>query len=120
MTTQIYRVFLDNPPTNQFLFIIRLEEYARPKVGDSLTDPITQKEFRVMRDEIATTFANRITDQGDNRVTDQGANRIVVVGGDAKLNTHNYFVQLANNPQRISTWTRSDFADDQTLRQLFR
>ncbi len=120
MATQVYSIFLDNPPSNTFLFKFIREENFRLKVGDSLTSPITQQEFRVMRQEVQTAEATRITDQGDRRVTDQGDVRIAVVGGDPAKNTIKYFVQPANRVDRISTWTRSDFDNDQTLRQLFR
>jgi len=49
----------------------------------------------------------RVTDSGSIRVTDGAAPEDV---------THNYFVQRANNPDRISTWTTNKFSDDQTLK----
>jgi hypothetical protein len=119
--TQIYRFFLDNPPSNQFLFKLRIVKNFRPKLGDSLTDPITQRSFKVMRDEIPTqTGAARVTHGGAARITDNMLLRIVGAFVSNQDATHNYFVQPANKRDRVSTWTRSDFADDRTLQQLFR
>ena len=119
--SQIYKVFLDTP-TEPFLFSFKQAPQLRPKVGDSLTDPLSFENFRIMRDEIASTgdliritdvvFATRVTDSGLIRVTDGEAT-------DPDKVTHNYFVLPANNPNRISTWTTNKFDDDQTLRQLF-
>jgi hypothetical protein len=120
MATQVYRFFLDNPPTNQFLFIIKLEENFRPKLGDSITDPTTFRNWKVMRDEFTPGGFIRLTDEGLIRLTDEGNIRVTTLLAAPKFVTHNYFIQPANNPNRVSTWTRSDFADDQALRQLYR
>lgn len=121
--SQVYRFFLDTPSA-PFLFSIRQSPNFRPKVGDSLTDPTTFLNFRVMRDEIPPTPQNsiRITDDNIIRVTDQGDIRVTGVGNVLTPDqvTHLYFVQPANNPNRISTWTSNTFESDQTLKQLFR
>ena len=109
--TQIYRFFLDNPPSNTFLFSVKLNKNFRPKVGDSLTDPVTQRDFKVMRDEFSFGGVIRVTDDGRVRVTS--------ILSPAKDVTHTYFVQPANKPTRISTWTRTDFANDRTLDKLY-
>lgn len=118
--TQIYKVFLDTP-SEPFLFSFKQAPQLRPKVGDSITRPLTFQNFRIMRDEFLSIGAlTRITDTLLIRVTDSGLIR-VTDGNTTDPNnvTHNYFVLAANNPQRISTWTTSRFGDDQTLRQLF-
>ncbi len=115
--TQLYKVFLDTP-SEPFLFSFKQDPELRPKVGDSITRPLTFTPFRIMRDEFVA-FRNRITDSSLTRVTDSGLTRITDGKGEDNV-THNYFVQPANNPDRISTWTTNKFADDQTLRQLFR
>lgn len=115
--TQLYKVFLDTP-TAPFLFFFKQEPQLRPKVGDSLTRPFTFQNFRIMRDEF-TASSIRVTDGGLTRVTDSGLVR-VTDGASPEGVTHNYFVQPANNPDRVSTWTTMKFADDQTLKQLFR
>ena len=120
--SQIYSFFTDNGPGKEgtFLFKVKLEPQLRPKVGDSLSNPITLENFRIMRDEFTITQI-RVTDAGLIRVTDAGLTRITDTGsGDAEQVTHNYFVLPANNPNRISTWTTNTFDDDQTLAQLFR
>ncbi len=121
--SQIYSFFTDNGPGKEgtFLFKVKLEPQLRPKVGDSLSNPITLENFRIMRDEISIQTETRITDGGFVRITDQGDIR--VTGMDEFSSdkvTHNYFVQPANNPNRISTWTTNTFDDDRTLAQLFR
>ena len=119
--TQVYSFFLDNPPTNQKLFSVKLIVNYRPKVGDSITDPVSLRDFRVMRVELVDEQGFvRVTDQGDLRVTDDGAIRVTKQIQPFRDQTLNYFVQPANNPQRISTWTTQRFDDDQTLKQLFR
>lgn len=118
--SQIYEFFLDNPPSNQFLFRIRIIKNFRPKVGDSITDPITQRSFRVMKDIVNQQGGLRVTDDGRIRITDDGRIRVTNLFFPNEDLTHKYFVQPADNPQRISTWTRSDYANDQTLRQLYR
>jgi len=121
--TQVYRFFLDSPPSDPFLFIVRLEPQLRPKVGDSISGPLTFQNFRIMRDEIIAEFSTRITDAGDVRRTDNSKIRVVIDPNaivDPSRTTHNYFITPANNPQRISSYTTSRFDNDQTLRQLFR
>jgi len=120
MDTQIYKVFLDTP-SEQFLYSFKQAPQLRPKVGDSITQPLTFENFRIMRDEFDKQRLIRITDPPTlTRVTDDG--RIRVTDGFPKGDavTHNYYVLPTNNPNRISTWTTNKFADDQTLRQLFR
>jgi len=116
--TQLYKVFLDTPQ-EPFLFFFKQEPDLRPSVGDSLTSPLTFENFRIMRDEFTVGAQTRITDAGLTRVTDSGLIR-VTDGLPAADVTHNYFVQRANNPNRVSTWTTNKFDDDQTLKQLFR
>lgn len=120
MATQVYRFYLDNPPTNQFLFIIKLEENFRPKKGDSITDPTTLRNWKIMRDEFTFGGFIRITEGGLIRITGDGKIRVTTLLAAPKFVTHNYFIQPANNPNRVSTWTQAGFANDQTLRQLFR
>lgn len=117
--TQIYRVFLDNPPSDQFLFAFKIDPALRPKVGDSLTNPTTFREFIIIRDEFTSTSAY-LSDGGFVLITDD--NQVLLTDGQGQSAnvTHNYFVQPANNPQRVVTWTSSRFDDDQTLKQLFR
>lgn len=117
--TMNYSFFLDNPPSNTFLFTVRLNKNFRPSVGDSLTDPLTQREFRVMRDEFAFGGLIRITDDDRIRITDDGTIRVTSQLLPSKDVTHTYFVLPANKPTRISTWTRTDFANDRTLDKLF-
>jgi len=116
--SQIYKVFLDTP-SEPFLFSFKEAPQLRPEVGDSVTNGLTFENFRVMRDEFTLGAQTRVTDGGLTRVTDSGLTR-VTDGLPAADVTHNYFVQRANNPNRISTWTTNKFDDDQTLRQLFR
>lgn len=116
--SQLYKVFLDTP-AEPFLFFFKQAPQLRPTVGDSLTAPLTFENFRIMRDEFVIGALNRATDGGLIRITDSGLIRITD-GATAAEVTHNYFVQRANNPDRISTWTTNKFSDDQTLRQLFR
>lgn len=125
--SQIYSFFIDNGPGVEGTFIakVRLDPNFRPKVGDSLTLGVTGEDFRVMRDEIPLTaqVLTRITEDGLIRITEDDRNRILEQGSEeeqSENSTHNYFVQPANNPRRISTWTQSGFANDRTLDQLFR
>ena len=118
--SQLYRFFIDNTPEPQFLFTRRILKNFSPKVGDSITDD-NGRSWRVMRDEVPTvTGAVRVTHSGFARITHDLRLRIVGTFIPSEDATHNYFIQPANDPNRVSTWTRSDFADDQTLRQLFR
>lgn len=119
MNTQLYKVFLDTS-SEPFLFSFKQAPQLRPKVGDSLTQPLTFENFRIMRDEFTKGVLIRVTDTPTlTRITDSGLIR-VTDGGDPSKVTHNYFVLPANDPNRISTWTTNKFADDQVLRQLFR
>ena len=115
-----YSFFLDDPPSDPFLFTIRLNKNFRPSVGDSIADPITLRNFRIMRDEFNFGGAIRITDDDRVRITDDGRIRVTGILSPSKDVTHNYFIQPANNPQRISTWTTQRFDDDRTLQKLFR
>lgn len=141
--SQIYKVFMDTPE-EPLLFSFKQSPNLRPKVGDSITRPLTFQNFRIMRDEFVSigetrvigSEITRLTDSGDTRLTDSGDTRILdtvlqtrvtddglirLTDGDGPDSvTHNYFVLPANDPQRISTWTTNKFADDQVLRQLFR
>ena len=124
--SQIYRVFLlksNKLDDAQFLYSFKQHPNLRPKVGDVLTNPLTLVELKILHDiteplestifRLVDTLAERITDEGDTRVT-----QVATLGPDEV--THNYYVTPANNPQRISSWSRTDFANDQTLKQLFR
>lgn len=117
--SQVYQFFLNDPPSNQFLFKLRIIKNFRPKVGDSISDGLGN-DFRVMKDVVPTeSGAARVTHSGLVRITHDLKLRIVgafVANQDA---THNYFVQPANKPDRVSTWTRSDFANDRTVDQLY-
>ena len=121
--TQLYRFFLDSD-TEPFLFSVRLNVEFKPKIGDSMTDPTTLKNFRVMRFKINAVPQNsfRITDDNISRVTDDGRFRVTGTGAILNLNSlgRDYFIQPANNPNRISTWTTNTFDDDKVLKQLFR
>jgi len=119
MDSQIYKVFLDTPSA-PLLFVFKQSPDLRPKIGDSITRPLTFQNFRIMRDEFVRGGLTRVTDSALTRVTDSGLIRVTDGTGSIEEVTHNYFVLPANDPQRISTWTTSRFADDQTLRQLFR
>lgn len=119
MATQIYSFFLDNPPTDTFLFTLKIEENFRPNIGDSITDPTTFDQFRVMRDEFTLGGFVRITDGGLIRLTDDGNIRVTTELAAPKFVTHKYYIQPANKPTRVSTWTQSRFADDRTLDQLY-
>ncbi len=117
--TQIYSFFLANS-AKTFLFKVKLEIALRPNLGDSLTDPITLQNFKILRDEFNISGSLRVDDNNLLRVTDDGESRItdsVLTPDDV---THNYFVTPANNPNRISSYTTAGFANDQTLKQLFR
>lgn len=119
MGTQIYSFFLDNPPSDQALFTVKLEVNFRPVVGDSIANPLTGENFRVMRDEFTLGGFVRITDTGLIRLTDDGNIRVTTELSAPKFVTHKYFIQPANKPTRISTWTTIPFADDRTLDQLY-
>ena len=123
--SQIYSVFKINSNSTDdatFLFKFRQDPKLRPHLGDSITNPLTFETFKILRDEVNDSAETqfRFSDQGDRRETDQGDIRITEVAEDPDKITHSYFVTPANNPNRISSYTTSRFADDQTLRQLFR
>lgn len=120
--TQLYKVFLEILPEPAFLFSFRQEPQLRPKVGDVLTQPFTFEQFKIIRDVIPTVIdeAFRLDDQNQIRITDDGNFRVTGIVAPPDERTHNYFVTPANNPQRIISWSTSCFANDQTLRQLFR
>jgi len=117
-----YNVFLIRSFGDQFLFTFEQEIKLRPKVGDVLTQPITLEELKILRDEIPSADQSiiRFTDEGQQRITDDGDIRVTNVGVDPESVTHNYFVTPANNPNRIASYSSIRFADDQTLKQLFR
>ena len=120
--SQIYRVFLEILPEPPFLFAFRQDPLRRPKKGDVLTNPLTFEEFKILRDVIPLDKENafRGTSEGEFRITDTGDFRVTGEVADDDDRTHNYFVTPANNPNRIASWSRSDFEEDQTLQQLFR
>ena len=95
--SQIYSVFLIRGNTTDnalFLFKFKQSPNLRPSLGDVLTSPLTFEQFKIIRDEST--------------------------GSDPDIVTHQYFVTPANNPNRISSYGTAGFANDQTLRQLFR
>ena len=124
--SQIYRVFLLRSTKTEdavFQFAFKQDPLLRPSIGDVITNPKTFGEFKILHDEIPIdettifraddTFMFRITDTGDRRITQEAEK-------DPADVTHNYFVTPANNVNRISSYSTNTFADDQTLRQLFR
>lgn len=121
-----YNVFLlrGNTTDNaKFLFSFRQSPKLRPSVGDVLTNPLTFSQFKILKDEVPLPEATiiRFTDNNDRRVTDNGDIRVIQEGvEDLDTVTHNYFVTPANNPNRISSYSTAGFANDQTLKQLFR
>ena len=122
--TQIYRFFLDNGPGKEgtFLFARKIDPSLRPSVGDSISIDNSIDRYRITRDEIGLDVQNavRITGDGRTRITHTGQIRVTGLQEELDEVTHNYFVTPANNPNRIVSWTTNTFADDQTLRQLFR
>ena len=121
--SQIYRVFLIRNDSAPFLFAFKQSPKLRPSVGDVLTNPLTFDQFKILRDETPPSeeLQVRFTDGGFQRITDDGFERITdAIGTDPDDVTHNYFVTPANNPNRISSYSTSGFANDQTLKQLFR
>ncbi len=117
-----YSVFLIRSTGDQFLFTFEQEIQLRPSVGDVLTNPLTLEELKILRDEIPAADIARVrfTDDGIQRITDEGQVRVISFGVDPDTVTHNYFVTPANNPNRIASYSSIRFADDQTLKQLFR
>jgi len=123
--TQLYSVFLikgNSIDDAIFLFKFKQDPALRPHLGDSITNPLTFENFKIIRDEVNEDAKAQIrfTDQLDQRITEGGLIRIIEVAQDVNAVTHSYFVTRANNPNRISSYTTSRFADDQTLKQLFR
>lgn len=122
--TQIYSFFLDKGPNSPAIFLFRTKLIVnfRPTVGDSVTNPLTLQNFRIMRDEIdeSQQAQRRVTGTGLVRITDDGLVRITIEQIELDKITHSYIVTPANNPNRISSYTTSGFANDQTLKQLFR
>lgn len=123
--SQLYTVFLIKGNSTEgavFLFKFKQDPAFRPHLGDSITNPITLENFKVMRDEVNETeeIQIRFTDDGNRRITSTGDLRIIQLATNIATVTHDYYVTPANNPNRISSWTTNKFADDQTLRQLFR
>ena len=95
--TQIYSVFLLRKSTKEdavFLFKFQQDPNIRPQLGDSLTNPKSLEHYKIMIDEF--------------------------VPPNPDIVTHNYYVSLGNNPNRISSYTTNKFDDDQTLKQLFK
>ena len=119
-----YKVFLIRSDADIFLFNFESMPVFRPHLGDVLTSPKTLENFKILRDELGgTTLVEggvRFTDSGDRRVTSTGGIRVTESGVSIEDVTHNYFVTPANNPNRISSYSTSGFANDQTLKQLFR
>ena len=125
--TQLYSVFLIRSNTTEgaiFLFKFKQNPKLRPTVGDSIINPATQERFKILRDELNESDEKqiRITEEISfrRRVTDDGDLRIIAFGGDVDSITHFYYVTPANNPNRISSYVTSRFANDRTLQQLFR
>ena len=124
--TQLYSVFLIRSNTTAgaiFLFKFKQNPKLRPTVGDSIINPATQERFKILRDELNESDEKqiRVTDTPlRRRVTDNGDLRVIAFGGDLDSITHFYYVTPANNPNRISSYVTSRFANDRTLQQLFR
>jgi hypothetical protein len=123
--SQIYSAFLIKGNSTEgaiFLFNFRQSQNQRPQVGDSVSNPFTLEQFKIIRDEIDVDAQRivRITDDLNMRVTDIGDDRVTAAGLNPDLVTHKYFVTPSNNPNRITSYTTNKFADDQTLKQLFR
>ena len=119
-----YKVFLIRSDSDIFLFNFESMPVFRPHLGDVLTSPKTLENFKILRDEISSESGVaggvRFNGAGDRRVTSFGGIRITESGVSIEDVTHNYFVTPANNPNRISSFSTPGFANDQTLRQLFR
>lgn len=89
-----YNVYLITNGDNIFLYSFTQTPNFRPHSGDVLTNPLTLEAFKILRDDYEGNEPDKVS--------------------------HTYFVTPANNPQRISSYGTSGFADDQTLRQLYR
>jgi len=121
--SQIYNVFLDIPSAPK-LFSFKEDPILRPGIGDVITERLTFRQFKILRDEFnkGDDGFTRITHDNDIRITEDGDTRVTSDPFDIDPNTvtHNYFVTPVNNSNRISSWSTAGFANDQTLRQLFR
>ncbi len=122
MSTQIYNVFLEVLPEPKFLFSFKQDINRRPKKGDVLTRPFSFEQLKIIRDETPESIQNafRLTEGGLQRATEDGDIRVTGFVSDPETAIHNYFVTPANNPNRIDSWSTAGFANDQTLKQLFR
>ena len=123
--SQIYRVFLLRGATTENaspLFTFKKDPLQRPVVGNVIVHPLTLERFKILKDEIDPTHdpLTRFTDGGLQRVTDDGDIRVTVEQISLDSLSHSYFVTPDNNPNRISSYTTAGFANDQTLKQLFR
>jgi len=120
-----FNFFLDKGPNvpGIFLFTLRLDPKLRPQLGDSVTSPLLDATFKIIRDVVVTSFEGdiRVTDGGLTRVSDDGLVRKVDgIILDPNTLTRDYFLTPADNPNRISSYTTANFANDQTLKQLFK
>lgn len=92
----------------------------RPTTGDVIRNNATLQNFKIVQDIPKFVDFSRITHDGLTRVTSTGAIRVTGSLSTADEVSHDYYVTPANNPNRISSYTTSGFANDQTLKQLFR
>ena len=123
--SQIYRVFLlrdRDTDTAVPLFAFKQDPLLRPGVGDTLVNPLSLQRFKILEDEIPIGQRSlfRVLDDDQERITDDGLKRVTIDAPDLDTVTHSYFVTPADNPNRISSYTTNRFANDQTLKQLFR
>ena len=134
--SQIYRFFRDNGPgvPGTFLFKKKIDAALRLKFGDSISVDILFERYTITRIEtpevpVRPQAATRGTKDGRIRGTSDGSIRITggsIQAKSAELllllesSTQNYFVTQSNNPNRLVSSTSSRFAENQTLKQLFR
>lgn len=121
--SQLYFVYLlksTNLEDSIFQFSFKQSQLLRPKAGDTITNPLTFQSFKILHDVPNFVEFIRITHDPLTRVTSTGAIRVTGPISTSENVSHNYYVTPANNPNRISSYTTSRFANDQTLKQLFR
>lgn len=121
--TQIYNVYLIKKPDRSdaiFQFSFRQDPLQRPIVGVVITNRVTLQNFKIVQDIPNFVAFIRITHDGETRLTSTGAVRVTGPLSTAAEVSHDYYVTPANNPNRISSYTTAGFANDQTLKQLFR
>lgn len=120
-----YTVYLIKGNTAEgavFLYSFEQKPNLRPHIGDTLIRPFGLTAYKIIRDEGLSTenVVVRFTSNEDRRVTGDGDVRVTQYGVSPLETSHSYYVTPANNPNRISSYITSGFANDQTLKQLFR